>query len=401
LVQDTELTFGQKAHLTQRVVKTLLKNTNWLLGIAIAVFILILVVGLPSVQFLQSFSIENRLNSEDGPICNPDYYLDPNDYPAQIFVVPNTGAEKAGLKDGDIIIGINDLVGYQANLIRGWADKLPDVKPGDFVEVRFSRNTLEQTFTVETIPSEGDPSRPMIGFIIPDSPTCALYFILNEGVEFTQGYLALVIGALWVIVIISGIAGSVFILIYWKFRPVFKNITSEIGELENEYLDQNYVLTFGTMSASGKTNGEKIFNLAQNVFPELRKESGKPQKWKGVKKDSEGYTFDCYQTTADTDSELFIVKHFGDEKITLDKIQELCDKALNSRKDEKIKKKIDEVEDMPISRIICVGKNYDTKLLESDEYLSKVMLDKLEFDSKIDLILEKDGKYSVIWIDYE
>jgi len=28
-------------------------------------------------------------------------------------------------------------------------------------------------------------------------------------------------------------------------------------------------------------------------------------------------------------------------------------------------------------------------------------MDELEFDEGIDLILDSDGKYSVIWIDYE
>jgi len=145
---------------------------------------------------------------------------------------------------------------------------------------------------------------------------------------------------------------------------------------------------------------DKTALKGQDVFPELRKEDGSKEKWKGQMKLEDGYEFDCFQTTSDEEPELFIVKHFGDEEITIDKIQELYDKVEEAVKDEKVKKKIEHSDTMDISRIICVGKNYNPKFFKSDKQLES-MMDELEFDEGIDLILDSDGKYSVIWIDYE
>jgi len=400
-LSETELTFGQRVHLTQREIKAIFTITTVALIIGIALFAIVLAIGIPSVQFMESFGIyENRLNTMDGPFCEPLNYGDPTNNPAQIFVIEGQGADKAGLKDGDIIKRINDKEIANADSMRGWAERFPSVEAGDFVDVVVNRYGLELFFSVETSPRAEDLSQPLLGVIVPESPTCYSYFLLNEGVEFTEESMSLVIAGLWIVIVIAGILGIILVLVFVITRPSIRDLRDELADIENEYLDENYVLTFSTTPPQGKTDGEKIFNTSQRVFPELREDEDTLAKWEGKMKLEDGYEFDCYETTNDDVPMLFIAKHFGDETITLEKIQELCDKAEESNKDKNVKEKIDGVGDMEIYRVICVGRNYEPKLLGDEKDLEKTM-DELDFDPFIDLVLEKDGNYSIIWIDYE
>jgi len=195
------------------------------------------------------------------------------------------------------------------------------------------------------------------------------------------------------------------ILIYFAFTLVgqLRKLRSEVSNWENAYLDQNYLLTFETNPPAGSTDGEKIFNMTQIVFPELRKPNGKPEKWKGIVKGTDGYEFDCFQTTnakKDEEKEILVVKHFGDTKITKEKLQELCDAAKESQKEKSVEKKIEKAYEMEIFRIICVGRNYEPKLIKNEKYQDSVMAD-LDFDGLIDLILEEEGNYTVIRFETE
>jgi len=89
------------------------------------------------------------------------------------------------------------------------------------------------------------------------------------------------------------------------------------------------------------------------------------------------------------------VKHFGDTKITSEKIQEACDAAEKSLKEKSVNKKIKNASEMDILRLILVGRNFEEKLLKNEDYQDDVM-DDLEFDYNVDLILEKDDNYTVI-----
>jgi hypothetical protein len=55
---------------------------------------------------------------------------------------------------------------------------------------------------------------------------------------------------------------------YYVFRSRKVNQSQE--EWNEDYLQQSYILVFGTTLPSGATTGERILNLARGVFPELR-----------------------------------------------------------------------------------------------------------------------------------
>ena len=391
-----ELNLGQKVHLARRNLKSVLNYTYISLSIGIIITVMVLLIGIPSIQFIESFGVwENRLNSADGPRCNPNEYTGSLLDPAGITVIKDTGAEESGIQDGDIITKINDLeIPNVQSLKDDWPAKLPDVKPGDTVEVLVNRNGESLSFLVKTIPHTDDSSRPMIGVDYLEN-ICIIYFISND--NFAQSELELVLFGLWAIVIIVIVFGIVVIFGIIFYRSKINKLNQEIEEWEGDYLDENYYLAFETNVPTGKTNGEKIFRMAQLVFPELRKEDLSPEKWKGEVVGAEKFVFDCFQTTSD-DEQVFIAKHFGDEKIDKEKLKELVNIVKESLQMEALNKKIKDDKYKEVMRIVCVGSNYDEKLLE-DKSRDEIM-DTLVSDYLIDLILEKDGNYTVLQTEY-
>ena len=396
--KDVELTLGERVHLTQKKIKPILNTTYIALGIGITITVLVLLIGVPSVQFIESFGVwENRLSTTDNRPCIPDDVVDPTTYPAIVNRIEGTGADEAGIQYGDIITKINELEITSAYSLDGWPDRLPLVNSGDTVTVLIERSGQQITFLVETSPHFDDPSRPMLGVDFVE-PVCSLYFILNE--EFSQQDLALVLSGIWAIIIIVATLGAGLIIGFVVWRKKINNLKYEMEEWEGEYIEEAYLLAVETNVLTGDTDGEKISNMMQTVFPELRKDYSTFTKWEGKMKLKDGYEFDYYQTTWDTDHQLIIAKHFGDETITLEKLQELCDKAEKSLKDGNVQQKIEDIEDTEIMRVVCVGRKYDPKFLK-DESQNELM-DKLDVGNIwIDLILEKDGKYSMLRTEYE
>ena len=49
-------------------------------------------------------------------------------------------------------------------------------------------------------------------------------------------------------------------------------MSSELDEWDNQFIDEDYVVTFSTTKPKGKADGEKVFNMARKVWPELRAE---------------------------------------------------------------------------------------------------------------------------------
>jgi len=398
LEKDAELTLGERVHLTQKKIIPILNNTYVALGIGITIMVLVLLIGVPSVQFIESFGVwEDRLNTPDGRPCNPDDIFDRTTYPAIVNRIEGTGADEAGIQYGDIITKINELEIPSTYSLDGWPEKLPLVKPGDTVAVMIERSGQQFPISVKTSPHFDDPSRPMLGVNFVE-PVCSVYFILNE--EFSQENLELVLLAIWLIIIIVAALGACLIIGFVVWRKKINNLKHEVEEWEGEYIDEAYLLAVETNVPTGNTDGEKIFNMVQTVFPELRKDYSTFAKWDGKMKLHDGYEFDCYQATWGETRQLYIAKHFGDETITLEKLQELCNKAEQSLGDVNVHRKIEDIDDTETMRVVCVGRKYDPKFLK-DKSQDKLM-DELDVENiLIDLILEEDGKYSMLRTEYE
>lgn len=404
LEQETEYTIGQRIHLARRDLKGTIKSNYVLFGFGMGLVALILLIGIPAAQFMESFGVwEDRINSPEGPLCNTEDFNEPP-YPAIIDIIPETAADQAGLIDGDIITRINDLpIDSFTTLSESWPDKFPNIRPGDFVEIYVQREGNVFPISVKTTAHESKPFTPFLGIAMYQEPVCSLWFTPNEETQFSAGDHELILVGIWSVVFIAVAFGIFLILGGLWYRPHISKLKKEMANWENDFLDQSYIMTFNTTPPTGSTNGKKIFDLAQIVFPELRKKTGRKAKWKGTMKGSNNYEFDCFQASTGKDSteqEIFVAKHFGDTKVTFKKLQELCKATIDSLSLDSVKKKIKDVDKMVILRLICVGKNYEKQLVVDESW--EDLRDDLDFEYPIDLIFEnEDGSYEVNMIDYE
>jgi hypothetical protein len=195
----------------------------------------------------------------------------------------------------------------------------------------------------------------------------------------------------------------------WKNQS---ELISELDEWEDHFIDEDYVVTFSTTKPTGKTNGEKVFNMARDVFPELRTQDAglSPLKWAGVVENSNGYKFDVFQKFGeDTDEvdDVFVVKHFGDTVVTLKKANEACAEAKFAVKDEKVQAKVGNP--LYVNRLIIIAKKYDNSIIPTmsptwddlDAAELEKAMDKIDADFAVDF-MEEDGKggFNVLWVDY-
>jgi len=392
-LEESDLSLSQKAHIAQRSVKKILGLSNKGLYVGIFFAGMVLLLSSSAIVFVENFGQwENRLSSMDGPVCNPGSLVTP----ALILILNDQGAEKAGMKDGDIIKKINDYEINSVSDLYAWKENLSNLSIGDTVVVMVDRYGEELFFEVTTGPSDlsKDKGSPMIGVWADSEATCSPYFILNTAL--TEYDIPVVLHYIWGIMLIAVLGCGLMIVAIFYWRPKINKVKNQLNEIENDYLEENYGITFNTTIPEGKTDGEKIFNISQKVFPELKKIDGSEDVWKGRSKGHDDYEFDCYQLTNEenkNDAEIFVVKHFGKELITLEKLQELCEES------EKSRSIIDDDKYRNIFRLICVGKNYDQSLL-NNEYVEKT-LQELDFEFPIDLILDDETSYRVLWIDFE
>jgi len=166
-----------------------------------------------------------------------------------------------------------------------------------------------------------------------------------------------------------------------------RKIRKELKELQSQFIRQSYLLNFETSIPKGKTSVQKIFNLATIVFPELKKEKikakaeGERLSSSAKKLKKKDYTYDL---VLDTNEGNFIVKSFQD-MVKFEDIEELVDS---------IKTNFDDGKD--VFRVISLAKKYD-KIFETDELIDKMEHLKRKFN--LDLIIEEEKGFSMIWID--
>ena len=185
------------------------------------------------------------------------------------------------------------------------------------------------------------------------------------------------------VVVVVGAAQAVLVIRLFLGRKLRK----DLKELQSQFVRQSYFLNLEMTIPKGRTSVQKFFNLATAVFPELKQEKLKAsaegeklysQAEKRVKKKE--YNYDLVLYTKDGK---FIVKIFS-ETVKFDDIEELVDSIKNNFDEEKI------------FRVISLAPKYD-KNFESNELVD--FMSKLKRKFNLDLIIEEDKGYSIIWID--
>jgi len=89
-----------------------------------------------------------------------DWFYDAPDGVLIISIIPDSGAEKAGLQSDDLITAINGVI-----IITPLDFQKIDLKPGETVTVTVQRNGQQLQLPVEIMPSPDDPNRGLVGIM--------------------------------------------------------------------------------------------------------------------------------------------------------------------------------------------------------------------------------------------
>ena len=390
-----ELTLGEQVHLASKDLRNILKPSIVAAIVGLGIIAIVLTITYFASTAINEYTYTvYKINSATGPLCDPSTFVPVgNSDPAKVTVLDGQNADKAGIMTGDIVTKINGIQIANSKQFNNLQNLLPSLKPGDSVNIETLRGGKSASFTVPAVQSLSNANGMSLGMIIPTK--CSGYFELKEEKKGHGPELITVVSDnLDDIRNVAGIFATIFgfflVLTLWKGR----RLSNEINDWERAYLDQHYVLTFETNTPIGSTYGEKVFNMAQIVFPELRQKDGKAASWKGRVAGKDDYNFDCFQTTNESNPRLFVVKHFEkDVTVDLKKLQELYHAVLESKKFSPLKNMIKNLEKIKIFRIVCVAQEYAQDLLD-DSKREEIMGELSE--CPLDLILERDGSYSVL-----
>lgn len=196
-------------------------------------------------------------------------------------------------------------------------------------------------------------------------------------------------------------------VIIWFFSRALKfyNLFKSWKEV---YFEQSYIVIFDTIIPRGNNTVEKILNLSKSVFPEIRDDyvhysididvvikyffRTKIFKFKHknlsriTKYNNKTFLIDI---VLKTEEGYFIVKVFDEKKVTIDIIKEFI---------KVIMEKLSITYRRPdIFRTIIVAKNYDGLLLNRAS-LESLMQDKLKTSFPLDLVVEENVGFSILWI---
>jgi len=89
-----------------------------------------------------------------------EWFYDAPDGVLVISIIPDSGAEKAGLQSNDLITAINGVI-----IITPLDFQKIDLKPGETVTVTVQRNEQQLQLPVEIMPSPDDPDRGLVGIM--------------------------------------------------------------------------------------------------------------------------------------------------------------------------------------------------------------------------------------------
>ena len=173
-----------------------------------------------------------------------------------------------------------------------------------------------------------------------------------------------------------------------------RKIYEENRSINREYTQQAYLIALSLSSRTGDDASLDFYNIARDIFPELKKIDVESMKESGEKIDVEGltvdvgarkkkvkYTFDIVQKTQYGN---FIIKDFK-KKASYDDLEQ-CLKATNNQED--LQNGL---------RLACLAEDYDSDILKKYEELVKVKSSQLP----VDLILVNEKGFSVLKISEE
>jgi len=219
-------------------------------------------------------------------------------------------------------------------------------------------------------------------FIESKDITVLAFLPYSEEIFPAEGIVSLYITQVWLMYgngVVIGLLSFLFIWVTYRGKAH----TQEFESIERQFIRQSYLVNFETSVPEGATRVEKILNEAIHVFPTL-KEVQRKAKLKQTKipykldQKLNGETIDGIVSTKKGD---FIVKFF-DKTVSESDIKNLVTLLSKSRD--------------KIFRVLCVAKDYEEDL-QSNKLVG--IMDKIPKYFKLDLIIEEEHGYSMLWID--
>ena len=256
-------------------------------------------------------------------------------------------------------------------------------------------------------------SLPQRAYLITDSLSQGTKMIVTFLLILTAFFLVL---TTWIVlgleVVYLFVLTIIFLIIYgplvvWYLSKM-RNLQSQWIEWKGDYNSDMYSLIFNTTVPKGNTTGEKVLSLASMVFPEMRDDyirfSLEPLAHikyylAKLRKSKELTRRTNYKAKPDYNLDVvfgtlagyFIIKEFKDNVVTVEDLRYLID-VLNNNFKAKFRR------GTGILSTICVAKEYDKHFLNR-ESLEKIMTEEIKADFFIDLVVEEDVGYSVLWVD--
>jgi len=158
------------------------------------------------------------------------------------------------------------------------------------------------------------------------------------------------------------------------------------SELIDGFIRKSYLINFETAIPKGTNKVKKILNEAIKVFPELKETKREAEK-KGDKLHYEiNRKFDdsVYDLSLETKSDGFFLIKFIEEQ-SFEELEKIVKNTNSYFKD-----------NMKVFRLICVGTDFESII---QDHSVEERMDNLQRKFKLDLILEYDKGYSMVWID--
>jgi len=208
-------------------------------------------------------------------------------------------------------------------------------------------------------------------------PTEGCYdFVFNSELITIEKFVGILFSYLQDIAILIGIVMIILgaMGIWWIIKG--RKIKEEMKKIKNQYIKQAYYFVLQT-SKHEFDPIEDFFNIAIDIFPELKEQEIKSLKKKGeelsieetILGEADDYKIDAAQNTREG---YFIIKNFEQEKVNFSDINTFV-KAINkSYKDE------------DVFRIVCLGKSFNDSISKkyNELEIKKKVLDFIRITDK-------------------
>lgn len=289
-----------------------------------------------------------------------------------LYVIDGLGADDAGIMVNDVIIAVGLYQGDEnmEKIKISNAGNFPEFLIGETVEVIIERGEKQLMIPVEVLPDPEDDSRPM-------SQT-GMLGVVNDQTGYS-------LQIAWYSII--SLLGLVIVMIIWlQLRGKKWSGTADI--LRRQHRMESYFSTLSLATRETDDISLDFFNIAVDVFPELKQheskinqESGEIELESMTLEKKNNYKFDVWE---DTKEGTFLIKSFPHNAPKMKVTYEQIEKAAELAKDEPDN----------CLRLVCLGDAFESKAVEE---ISKIE-DKMEFKVPIDLILGNSIGFSAVRI---